>query len=94
MKFTPSEQPTNESMGDENKRQTRSFRTALEVVIRDNRHAIPLLIVLCIVLLALSVLSLLFIDRDSPSFVLLQINFAMLGTFLALLVGLRYRYGT
>ncbi|AEH39080.1 hypothetical protein [Halopiger xanaduensis] len=81
-------------MSDDNGRRTRSFRAALEAVIRDNRHAIPLLIVLCVILLALSVLSLLFIDRESPSFVLLQLNFAMLGSFLALLVGLRYRYGT
>lgn len=94
MKFTPNEQPTSDPMRDENRRRTQSFRAALEAVIRDNRHAIALLIVLCIVLLALSVLSLLFIDRESPSFVLLQINFAMLGAFLALLVGLRYRYET
>lgn len=93
MKFTPGERSVNESMSDENGRRTRSFRAALKAVIRDNRHAIPLLIVLCIVLLALSVLSLLFIDRDSPSFVLLQINFAMIGAFLALLLGLHYRYG-
>ncbi|MEY7851039.1 hypothetical protein AB7C87_17765 [Natrarchaeobius sp. A-rgal3] len=79
-------------MAREDGRQPRSFRTELEAVVRDNLPVIHLLMIVCTVLLALSVFSLAFIDRESASFVVLQFNFVMLTAFLVVLGGLSYRY--